>query len=783
MICKDVQSCIKEINAYCMSAPSGKVLFVNAENFNQYQKIKSLLEADKSKFVIYISGYCADNGLPNIDEAIDELSINKRTCALVGLSQASMLRGEDYINNVIGRLLDLPIFSYAIVLLDHCETYLRKYFSVHPDISKWVLLIDGNYSILPRIRLVTDADKCYEKITCQNMKSFFKYLEDIDDVKVSNTYNILVRSKFGMGVFKKSIYSVSLVDGIYETLSNGYSEISHGTEKYYGNDDNWLFLAEEYKTYGSLSAIDNAIFGSSQHLPSIIGSVKEENDKNKLWLLWLSLKIQGKTENQYLNIVLKNSKGVDEFEKHMVMDLLDFRYDDPNFEDYYFQRKKLLDSLPENISLIDQYCSIVGKYQKNAVYYLTDLTEKEELEFLKCVEKYDYTEKDLLKATSRNFPDLNAYIREYKFTEFNMKVADTGANLWEIFTKYFQAYKVQKITNHIDSEFLKEVEKFAEERPYNLLPARSSIISQIDKNNSQCYFFDALGAEYLSFIENRCEKYGLIVKISIAHCELPSITSKNKEFIKYFPEGVRDIKELDELKHHSQDIDYQHCKEPIHIFRELEIIDKELRKVQSELKQDHFKKAIIVSDHGASRLAVIHEQENGLLQLDEKGEHSGRCCKVDYDPNIPYASYWDGYSILANYDRFKGGRKANVEVHGGASLEEVLVPIIEIKPAPIDIVIQFTPSVITVQGKEPISVTIYSNVPLHKPELFVSGNRYAGEFCEDKQHVQFILADIPRRNKEWLADVYDNDERLVSGLTFKIQKKTQEQNLFKKQFF
>ena len=33
---------------------------------------------------------------------------------------------------------------------------------------------------------------------------------------------------------------------------------------------------------------------------------------------------------------------------------------------------------------------------------------------------------------------------------------------------------------------------------------------------------------------------------------------------------------------------------------------------------------------------------------------------------------------LPNYDRFKGSRKANVEVHGGATLEEVTVPIIEI---------------------------------------------------------------------------------------------------------
>ena len=31
---------------------------------------------------------------------------------------------------------------------------------------------------------------------------------------------------------------------------------------------------------------------------------------------------------------------------------------------------------------------------------------------------------------------------------------------------------------------------------------------------------------------------------------------------------------------------------------------------------------------------------------------------------------------LSDYGRFKGSRKANVEVHGGASLEEVIVPII-----------------------------------------------------------------------------------------------------------
>ena len=42
----------------------------------------------------------------------------------------------------------------------------------------------------------------------------------------------------------------------------------------------------------------------------------------------------------------------------------------------------------------------------------------------------------------------------------------------------------------------------------------------------------------------------------------------------------------------------------------------------------------------------------------------------------------NGYWVLANYDRFKGGRPANIEVHGGATLEEVTVPVIEITYSP-----------------------------------------------------------------------------------------------------
>ncbi len=84
---------------------------------------------------------------------------------------------------------------------------------------------------------------------------------------------------------------------------------------------------------------------------------------------------------------------------------------------------------------------------------------------------------------------------------------------------------------------------------------------------------------------------------------------------------------------------------------------------------------VITSDHGASRLAVIHKQEEPY-NTDTQGLHSGRCCKEPSNVNISYAISENGYLVLADYGRFRGSRKANVEVHGGASLEEVLVPVI-----------------------------------------------------------------------------------------------------------
>ena len=231
-------------------------------------------------------------------------------------------------------------------------------------------------------------------------------------------------------------------------------------------------------------------------------------------------------------------------------------------------------------------------------------------------------------------------------------------------------------------------------------------------------------------------------------------------------------KDLDELKHHSKDVDYTKCKEPIHLFMELEIIDKELSQIKGMLDGHEFEKIIIISDHGASRLAVLNQSESEFFKLENHAEHSGRCCPADENPNIPESAYENGYAVLANYDRFKGSRAANVEVHGGATLEETVVPIIEITRKSEKTEIYVTKSFVEFHNKELVSVIIYCDTKLSEPKLMInklSDTPY--EFTEiiDDKHFKFDIPDI-KRSVKLTVDLYDGNKLIKKDMLFEAKK-------------
>ena len=774
MHCQNLTECFEAISAYTNGEASGFPLIVNAENFSDYQEIMLRLSADESKQCIYVSDHTFSNGLPNIQEVLT--SIKGSSCYVVsGFSQGLMLHGQAALDRQIDNLIGYSICGYSIVILSHCRTYLEKYMQRDIRLNGRIILVDGEKSPLPQLRIVKSQSECtgtYES----GVKGLLSRLERITDREIAAQPIISVLTDLSLSPFENSIYTIVLSGGIYDSLIQKYPDLEIATTKEYGTDDEWAWLSTLSTNQPSFASLITKEFGSTSNLTLNLDSVLDSDEEKSKWLLWLAMKVFGVNGNGYLSAALSRSVNYNDLLHHIYQDLLDIPKSDGNFESFYKERKQLISRLPENLPEVSTYCANVGRHGKEAAYYLTDVTMDEKYAFIQLVSANEWTDEELSAAVTHASPMLALYLSDFVFDSVNTKLSEKDASFRKTLTDYFHSYKMQKIKNHIDPDFLDQVNAFAVDRPFYKLQPRSAIVSAMDKTGVQAFFFDALGVEYLSFIQAKCEEYGLVYETTIAHCELPSITAKNKEFQQRF--ATKDISALDELKHHSQEYNYQKCEYPIHIFEELEIIDRELLKIRSQLVQNSSEKAVILSDHGASRLAVIYKHESkSKIELDENGEHSGRCCPCNEDPCIPQATYEDGYAVLANYERFKGSRKANLEVHGGASLEEVVVPIITLSLRPDNVVYYFVDPVVRYKVGQPSTIELFSNVPMKAPRLEVDGVFYDGTFTTDTKHAAFILTE-QKRVREYNATVYEGDIKTGTVLTFRIERGTKTRDLF-----
>lgn len=238
---------------------------------------------------------------------------------------------------------------------------------------------------------------------------------------------------------------------------------------------------------------------------------------------------------------------------------------------------------------------------------------------------------------------------------------------------------------------------------------------------------------------------------------------------------------LQYLSDNGYDYSREDRKLPIHLIRELELIDELLKKIKTNLTNGDYQKAILIADHGASRLAVIHGTEN-LWEMQSSGKHSGRCCpKSEVDERPDSATDAEDFWALANYDRFKGSRKANVEVHGGATLEEVTVPIIEIsylndavevKIMPIDSTATFTgiPEIF-VSFRKKAAIKVFSTEKLVDVSVVIDGHTYEAKPTADNFYVVEEMTEI-RRAKTYSVDVFAGGMPVATGLPLRVKKES-----------
>jgi hypothetical protein len=712
----------------------------------QYSGVKIEMSELGLKFV-NISDYCdGEDKQPNIDRLIEQLKTadTNKKLAVIGLGEYLALRGNKEASSVLADLKDYSFGGVKVILL------LR-------GVTTQVSALRDDLRFDNRRFSFSDNTGCDISVTLAAPSIGLLALSGIKAllVKLENGIygNVVVNTKVNLD---SALFTVHKIPNAYEGVK--FTAHSFDLPRTCGNDEQWAkLLSELNQNSSSLTAVLKQ-YGYDDGLEADfyarIAGVEYRN-----WLYFIALKIKAAAlVNSYLRFVLEQTERFEDFKPNVLNAIIDVSHTDKQFTVFYAKRKVLVEKFPE--SDIADFVVNNRKIDSESIYKLTDGTKTEREEIIAWVSR-----NSVITQIADIYPALTAYLKQYVF-----KCGELSALL----TDYFEAYKRQKVSNRLESKFLEKVDELAKSRKYNQLSTRNVIIESLDKADTHLFWLDALGVEYLAFIAELVHNRGLSLSVKIARAELPTITSINRGF---FDDWQSDRKEksdeLDNTKHNDAGgYNFKNNELPIHLAKELDIITKVIDKAATGLALRHYKRFLIVSDHGASRLAVLRKKEE-KYETDTKGEHSGRCCKVFNPYDLPFAAEENGYLVLADYGRFKGSRAANVEVHGGASLEEVVVPIIELTLKNGNIKVELVESTVTVDYRTGTEITLFSNSPLKNPSIVFDGKenskRYPVDKIDDNRYT-VRLPDIKRAGK-YSASVYEGDD-LIGKILIEAQGKS-----------
>lgn len=667
------------------------------------------------------------------------------------------LQGEEELKSQLRSLLDIQLEGKLVIITNACQKYLRRFDRRLFDTNRLIFVGDSDDIVSVKIFFIPKRIPLnYDQIEIPYAKS----LEQLPAIlEKHQNKDVLVFTELTKKDIPNALLDIRVVTSSYDALVNFYPELK-SLNKTYGTELQWTELLRilqsgEYQWSDIVNAVQALNFN---FLNGTLNNIASNDFKE--WIDFLIKKLYGAKDNVYLSAVIAKAENVDDFKILLYDFLLEIDRNETLFKTYYIERKALLSQYDEDDNALIAYCKKVTAKESMAIYYLTDNSKLEKETIIKCIESFikEHSRDELDIALHQVYPALHEYLSHYNYGQFS---------------EYFDLYKYSKVINVMFDRFVELAEMEVEERRFLDMPHRAKLIDKMDKKNSHLYFVDALGVEFLAYIQEQCYKRGLDFSAKIGCCNLPSITSQNKEFIADF-KSYTIIKKLDELKHDGQfDYNYEKVKQPIHLAEELTIIDKIIAKVDSDLQHGNLEKAILIADHGASRMAVIAESEN-QWEMSEKGQHSGRCCPTsDIDIKPDCATEENGFYCLLNYDRFKGSRKADVEVHGGASLEEVLVPIIEItkRTQNIECKLDSKSKVVTSSFKKIAKIRVYLSKTLSDVSILVDGKYYyTAQLLNGQQYIYEIeLPDVKKAGIHTF-NVIVGDSIIAKDLSFEMKK-------------
>lgn len=243
-----------------------------------------------------------------------------------------------------------------------------------------------------------------------------------------------------------------------------------------------------------------------------------------------------------------------------------------------------------------------------------------------------------------------------------------------ILDDYFSTYRKLVIRDDLNANFMR-LQTEARDKLLTF-PSRDGVLQRY-AGEGALLVVDALGAAWTPMLVNLARERGLeIIAAEVGRANLPTITSKN--IINWSGPRLPDVKSLDNVAHNGVEAHERRSPEE-NLAAALEIPERICTEVKKGLFD--YPRVVVTGDHGASRLASLAIERNEFSRkLETSSERGGARYSLskdaqNYEDNLT-ASLDGDYLCINNYDYFYKTGARNFAVHGGATPEEWLVPVL-----------------------------------------------------------------------------------------------------------
>lgn len=713
--------------------------------------------------IIKLSDLCSGRDvLPNVDDLTSLLRLDRENNILV-LPMGEFLRLHEgtpsYLADLAAieevgtrRRIYVPIFDAAELFFlamekigrfgdgESCKYYtLRSGGSKRQNVARVIIMPD------------TVDVSALEEDVCNGLQTYFRLWE------TGGKERILLKTQFAP--FLKDVYgsfSLSVLKNSFEVLMH-YLPSPTVLNKEDGTGNQWGELLRNLRNGETLHDVLRRVFKVMALDTALLLPGWRKYNPFQRWLLWMWCRFD--LRSGYLHYVFSRNKSLSTLEEDIVNGV--FQMPEMTVETelaWLRERKKTIqdlglfnmpasfwqnaNSLTDPLAMLKVLTGISHEERRKAVIAVSKMLEaglplEQWLVYLEIA-----------------YPELAWYLD-------NVLVSD------DVLHRYFREYCRAKLMDTVTKDIVELARNACGNGSHYLwkMPVRKNVLDQLKPKSGKVYWVDGLGVEWMGLITGliRNRYPDVVVDYQVTRANLPSTTAFNRGWeddLNYL-----EFKGLDELIHSYT------CEYPDYIIKEIETVERIVQEAVTTLTDTG--SLIITADHGASRLAAIHEEESIPLPCGAVAEKLGRYCvysdaydvAAEYEECLPY----EDKLVFATHRRFKMGGNVQGEIHGGATLEEALVPVILLRKTDAEtekVQVAFrllTPKTKLNAHREGV-VLIALHKQIEKLTMVVSGKVLQGKMAGDQW--EFNIYDLgPAKYKGKLYA----ENQLIGELEFELQ--------------